>query len=155
MKQIIVGSDDVVGAWVLEQQDSAWTPNRGTTLGLAEDGKLIAGVVFDSWNGASLCMHVAAVPGSRWMTKEFLRLCFAYPFQQMGCTKLIGLVGSKNLAARKFDEHLGFVLEATLNEAHPDGQLLVYTMTKAQCRWLSRNYLKERRNGQTFRTGTD
>ena len=71
------------------------------------------------------------------MTREYLRMCFAYPFQQLQCSKIIGLVGSKNEVARRFDEHLGFQLEATLEAAHPDGALLLYTMTKEQCRWVS------------------
>ena len=122
---------------MLEQQGGTWSPGRGQALGLVEDGRIIAGVIFDSWNGASLCMYVAAVPGARWMTREFLRLSFAYPFQQLGCKKLLGLVGSGNKAAQRFDEHLGFVLEATLEAAHPDGSLLVYSMTKEQCRWIT------------------
>lgn len=135
-KQIIVDDPDRFGAWVLEQQDAVWCPGRGQAIGLVDGDKILAGVIFDSWNGASLCMHVAAVPGARWMTREFLYITFAYPFQQLGCKKLLGLVGSSNKAAQRFDEHLGFVLEATLEAAHPDGSLLVYSMTKEQCRWL-------------------
>jgi len=104
---------------------------------LEEDGCATAGVLFDGWNGSSICMHVAAVPGKRWMTREYLRVCFDYPFRQLQASKILGLVGEKNVAARRFDEHLGFVLEATLKDAHPDGDLLVYTMTPGQCRWLN------------------
>lgn len=114
-------------------------PSRdGAAIGLKDAyGNLIAGVLFDNYNGASIQMHVAAEPGARWMTREYLHCCFAYPFRQLAVRKIVGLVSCTNLPARRFDEHLGFHLEATLTDAHPDGDLLVYTMTKQQCRWLS------------------
>jgi RimJ/RimL family protein N-acetyltransferase len=51
--------------------------------------------------------------------------------------KILGLVESDNLEARRLDEHLGFHLEATLKNCAPSGDLLVYTMTREQCRWLA------------------
>ena len=152
MKYIIADQPELVGNWVLEQQGAKWNPGRGQAIGLFEDERIIAGVVFDSWNGASMCIHVAAVPGARWRTRQYLNVVFYYAFEQMGCKKLLGLVGSGNKVAQRFDEHLGFVLEATLEAAHPDGNLLVYSMTKEQCRWLTRNYLKENIHGKTLRT---
>ena len=136
MKTVILNQPDRVGRWVAERTDGQWIEGRGFAFGLEEEGELIAGVIFDSWNGASLCMHVAAKPGARWLTRDFIRVCFYYPFVQLRAKKILGLVGSGNTAARRFDEHLGFVLEATLADAHPDGDLLVYSMTPEQCRWL-------------------
>lgn len=70
------------------------------------------------------------------MTREMLWYAFAYPFLQLRVQKILGLVAGSDKAVRAFDEHLGFVLEATLKDAHPEGDLLVYSMTKSQCRWL-------------------
>lgn len=136
MKQIVIDQPERVSKWVTEQQGRKFTSARGTGIGLEVDGELIAGVLFDSWNGASMYVHIAALPGRVWANREFLRICFAYAFQQVQCKKLIGMAGSKNFKARRFDEHIGFVLEATLKDAHPDGDLIIYTMTKEQCRWL-------------------
>lgn len=121
--------------WAALTGDPISTDSAG--IGLEQDGELIAVVLFDGYNGASICMHVAAVPGAHWMTREYLYFCFAYPFRQLGVKKILGLVGSGNLPARRFDEHLGFVLEATLKDAHPDGDLLVYGMHLEACRWLN------------------
>ncbi len=113
-------------------------PSEGdAAIGLEEDGELIAAVIFDMYNGASIAMHVAAVPGARWMTREYLAVCFRYPFVQLKVRKIIGLVSSANRQAQRFDEHLGFVLEGTLKDAHPDGDLLLYSMSSEQCRWLN------------------
>lgn len=142
MKQVIFGDAAVsqsICSWVSERAGGSWVLGQATAIGLMEDGELIAGVVFDSWNGASCCMHVAAQEGKKWMTPSYLKVCFAYPFHQLKVNKILGLVGSKNEAALQFDLHLGFVPEATLEGAHPDGSLLVLSMTKAQCRWLPEN----------------
>jgi RimJ/RimL family protein N-acetyltransferase len=151
VKQILLGADDRVGTWVLEQLGAVWTPGRGVGFGLLEDEKLIAGVLFDSWNGASVNMHVAAVPGKRWMTKSFLAIVFDYAFNQLRVKKIIGLVGADNLPAQQFDLHIGFSLEATLSNAHPSGDLLLYTMERSQCKWLKLAE-KEPWHGKTIRT---
>jgi hypothetical protein len=81
-------------------------------------------------------MHVAAVPGARWMTREFLWVCFDYPFNQLRVNKILGLVDSTNVPAQRFDQNLGFVLEHSIKDAGKVGDLLVYSMTRQQCRFL-------------------
>lgn len=97
-------------------------------------------------------MHVAAEPGVNWISRRFLHLVFSYPFVQLKCKKVLGVVGSGNTAAQRLDEHLGFELEATLTDAHPDGALLVYSMRKEDCRWL--NIFERKPHEQTQSTTT-
>lgn len=138
MKEIIVGRDSVVGPWVTAKAGGTWVPGRGATIGLASLEKgLLAGVLYEDWNGANVLMHVAAAPGREWLCREFLWYCFHYPFVELGVKRVTGIVPSTNLEARRFDEHLGFTLEATLKDAHPTGDLLVYAMRKEDCRWLN------------------
>lgn len=116
--------------------------SEGRGVGLVEideqtnSGQLVAGCWFEKWNGVNLNIHIAAVPGRRWMTREFLWYCFHYAFNECGCKRVTGLVPASNMDARRFDEHLGFEHEATLKDAAPDGDLLVYVMWKDKCRWL-------------------
>jgi len=134
LKQIVCDSERV-NAFVADRMGiTGWSNAVG--IGLEEDGELIAGVTFDYYNGASICMHVAAVEGKRWMTREYLWFCFHYPFEQLKVKRITGLVPESNLAARKFDEHLGFKLEARMKEAAPDGDVLVYAMFKDDCKYL-------------------
>jgi RimJ/RimL family protein N-acetyltransferase len=137
MKSVIYGQDDRVLRWV-EQRTNEGTFGPGSVgLGLEEDGELIAGVAFNMYTGASISMHVAAVPGKRWMTKEFLWRSFAYPFIQLNCNRITGLVREDNLDAQKFDEHLGFKREGLLRRACLDGSnMILYGMLKDECRFL-------------------
>lgn len=124
-----------VGRFVCERTGSSYIEGTGQGLGWLHEGELVAGVLYTDFNGRSVCMHVAA-DGERWLKREYLRVCFDYPFNQMGVRKILGLVDSSNEKARRFDEHIGFRLEATISDAGRTGDLLVYSMTKDGCRWL-------------------
>ncbi len=122
--------------WVEQRLECAFPPSQA--LGWTEGGELIAGVAYNDFNGVNICMHVAAVPGKRWLRREFLFTCFDYPFNQLKAKRITATVAEGNKEARKFDEKLGFVLETTLSDAHPTGGLLVYVMRRQDCRWLER-----------------
>lgn len=108
-----------------------------TAIGLERGGRLIAGVVYDGFTGPNAAMHVAALPGKSWLRRDYLRACFAYPFVQLGCNRVTGLVSSTNAGALKFDFALGFEYETMLKGAVPGGDLLVLVMWKQNCRWLN------------------
>ncbi len=133
--RLVYGEDWRVGPWVCHRTGGAWSPVDSKTIGMEKDGDLIAGVLFDHYNHRSIAMHVAG-EGSRWMTRSYLRAAFGYAFLQMKVAKVLGLVDESNERARRLDEHLGFQLEARIADAAPGGDLLLYTMTPAQCRFL-------------------
>lgn len=136
MKRVVYGEDARVAQWVGDLVGENYAAGSAA-IGLEQDGELIAGVVFDLYTGPSISMHVAAVPGKRWMTKDFLWRCFAYPFLQLQCNRITGLVRADNLVAQKFDEHLGFKREGLLRKAAADGtDYVLYGMLREECRWL-------------------
>lgn len=124
-----------VGPWVCERFGGAWDASTKKAIGLERDGVLVAGVMYDNFLGSSICMHVAA-EGGYWLTRDFLHAAFTYPFDQLGVHKVIGPVDSSNARARKLDTHLGFVPEAVLTGAAAGGDLILFTMTRQQCRFL-------------------
>jgi RimJ/RimL family protein N-acetyltransferase len=80
-------------------------------------------------------MHVAAEPGARWLVRDYLRACFAYPFLVCGVERVSGYVNESNTLARRFNQHLGFREEARLHGAAPDGgDVLIFVMWKKECR---------------------
>lgn len=105
-------------------------------IGLERDGEAIAACIFNCYSGADIAMHIAAIPGRRWMVREFLRACFTYPFAQLGVRRVSGFVPAKNLDAQRFDEHLGFVREGLMRHALHDDDVIVYGMIKEDCRWV-------------------
>jgi RimJ/RimL family protein N-acetyltransferase len=106
-------------------------------IGMKRGGKMKVGVIYEGFTSHNVWMHVAAVPGARWATREFLRAAFAYPFVQLGVQKVRGYVEARNAAARRFDERLGFRPEAVLEGAAEDGgDVILYVMDRSECRYV-------------------
>ena len=107
-------------------------------LGWERDGGLVVGVVYADWNGPNVVCHIAA-EGRNWLVREYLWTIFDYPFRQLKVKRITVTVGEGNTRSRRFVEHLGFELEATLKLAHPTGDLVVYRLFREHCRWLNAN----------------
>lgn len=136
--RIVTGEDQRIGPWVCAKTGGTYT--EGTTIGLEKNGALVAGVLYDHWNGASIQMHVAAAEGKHWAYRDYLWSVFHYPFEHLRVRKVIGVVPSVNAKALSFDRHMGFVEEGRIKDAHPDGDLILLTMTRTQCRHLEGNH---------------
>lgn len=135
MKKIITGQDDRVAAFVAEHIGMTGKFGSCASIGLEEDGELIAGVIYTDYNGSNVCMHIAAI-GKRWCTREFLWFCSYYPFEQIGVKRVTGIVDESNRASINWGEKLGFTFEARLKDAGAHGDLLVYRLFKKDCRFL-------------------
>jgi RimJ/RimL family protein N-acetyltransferase len=106
-------------------------------LGLERDGELVAGVLYEGYNRHNIWMHVAAEPGKKWMTRDYLRYCFYYPFVELGVARVSGYVEASNDAAVRFDTHLGFKPEAVLRGAASDGgDVIIFAMWREECRYV-------------------
>jgi RimJ/RimL family protein N-acetyltransferase len=138
MKTTIYGQDSKVLDFMEKHLPDCKFNGNENTLGVEQDGELIAGVVFEGYTGSSISMHVAAVEGKLWLSREFLFRSFAYPFLQLECNRVTGLVRVDNPKAQKLDEHLGFVREGVMRKGATDGtDYIIYGMLKEECRWLN------------------
>jgi RimJ/RimL family protein N-acetyltransferase len=98
-----------------------------------ERGSLCGGVVFTQYAHPNIVIAcVLEAP----LTRRFLRGIFYYPFHQLGVRRVTALVDAKNLKSRRLVEHAGFVQEGIMREAAPDDDVVVYGMTRSECRWL-------------------
>ncbi len=135
----LVSNHPAVGEYVI--QKTGVDCGRFNTIGVMDGNEVKAGVLYECWTGHNINMHCAAEPGSLWLTRKTLWTFFEYPFIQCGCRRVTGFVEASNLAARKLDEHLGFVEEARLKGAARDGgDVILYVMWKDQCRFLGERY---------------
>lgn len=106
-------------------------------LGLEKDGVLVAGVLYEGFNGHNVFAHIAAEPGGNWITKEFWRYCFYYPFVEMGVGRMTAYVEARNTQSIRFVEHLGFEHEALLTGAASDGgDVKLYVMRREDCKYV-------------------
>jgi len=132
--KIICDDEKRVGNFVSKLTNTdEWAPFRA--IGLERKGKLVAGVVYDNYNGTNIFAHIAA-KGKYWLNKDFLWYMCYYPFIVADVDRVTGMIPSNNKQAIKFVEHLGGEYETTLEKAHPEGDLLIYRMFKKDCKYL-------------------
>lgn len=114
-----------------------FNPECDHCISRAEDGRLLGGVIFTGYTGASIGLHVAGFD-PRWLDRDMLWMTFHYPFEQLGVRKITGTIPSGNRKALLFNRKLGFAEEARIADVFPDGDLVIMSMTRDQCRWLKR-----------------
>ena len=132
--RLIFDDHDRLGQWVCDQTGGKYTDE--VCIGLETDGRLVVAALYNDYNGASIRMHVAANSPSWLAQREFLYFAFGYPFLQLGCNLVIGIVDSENVKARRADEWLGFELAACLPNAGRRGDMLIYTLYRERCRFI-------------------
>lgn len=127
-----------VGPWVCERAGGTWIPGRGTAIGRLVDGELVAGVLYEDWNGVNVVCHIAGV--GNWATRHYLAVIFDYPFKQLNVNRITVPVSSKNDRCIALVKRMGFTMEARLSRATPEGDLLLFAMFKDECRFLGGRY---------------
>lgn len=134
---MIVTDAPRIGPWVCERTGGTYEPSTSAAIGWERDGELVGAVLYDQFNGRSICMHVASDGSRSWLTREFLSAVFSYPFHQLGVNQIMGLVDSTNTDALAFDKALGFEVECEIADAGKTGNLVILAMPKGKCRWLN------------------
>lgn len=120
--------------------DQSFLPHAAAAVGIAPtptamvvsefDGiSPVALVVFDGYNGSSVHVHIWIAPDRR-AGRAFWYAVYCYAFHQLAVRNAIGTVPASNLAARKLNERMGFVLNTVVPGYYPDGDdMLLYIMT--------------------------
>ena len=146
MRSLLTTDDNRIGEWVTARAGGDWVPGSGRCLALLEDEKIVAGVIYDTFNGANICLHVAALPEARAFSgARFRWAMFVYPFLHLKVKRLTGIFPSANIRVQQLALRLGFEFETALKDAHPKGDLLVYVMYPDKCPWI--NLLEEPQHG--------
>jgi RimJ/RimL family protein N-acetyltransferase len=112
--------------------------NLAQGLGFVEQHRpwrICGGVVYSNWNGFDIETSIALSERFR-LTRPMLRAIFAYPFQQLGASRMTARIECTNERSKTFVQRLGFSLEATLSEACKAGDLLIYRMFRRDCGWI-------------------
>ena len=109
-------------------------PEDAHYLGQVLNEEIRAVVVFCGFYGKSCMIHVAS-EGKHWMTKNFLKKVFDYPFNTLKLKVIIGTVAGNNEKALKLNRHLGFKDVAFIPDAHENGDLVILEMRPENCKW--------------------
>lgn len=140
----MIESGPHIGHWTAQRAETPFWEERHQALGLVKDGQIIAGVIYESFNGKSVLAHIA-IEGR--LTRYFLWAIFDYPYRICGVSKVICPVVVSNARSVRLVEHMGFTTEATLTDCHPEGDLRLYTLRREDCRFLEGPYVGKARTG--------
>jgi len=133
----LIVSNESVGHWVAEKLGSGYFAARSNAIGLMKDNKLIAGVIYENWNRRSIMCHIA-VEGR--LTRLYVGAIFNYAFNVCNVEKIIVPVESHNLKSIKLIKNMGFTEEGRIKDSQPNGDIILYTMVKGDCRFLGDRY---------------
>lgn len=129
----VIVSGPEAGYWVGERLGRGYFAERSNALGLAREGVLVAGVIYENWNRTSICCHIVAEAP---VNRPFMWAICDYAFNVCGVKKVIASIEDTNLKSIRFVTKMGFVEEARIRDAHPGGDMLVFTLVKPDCRFL-------------------
>jgi hypothetical protein len=129
-----------IGQWVADKLGTVYSPNSSAAIGLVKDGNVVAGVIYENWNRRSVVTHIA-IEGR--LTRSFLYAIFHHPFVTCGVNNIISAVNDTNTKSVLMVENMGFIAEGRLKDCSPDGDIILYTMQKSDCRFLGKRYGQE------------
>ena len=133
----MIEASDAIGHWVSAHGLGRYAPDTSRALGLRRNGQIVAGVIYQDWNGQSVVMHIA-IDGR--LTPSFVGAIADYTFNVCNVEKAIAPVSSDNRNIINLIEKVGFIEEARVRNATPGGDLLLYTLNRSDCRYLGDRY---------------
>jgi RimJ/RimL family protein N-acetyltransferase len=136
-RRIVSGPE--VGHWVANKIKGTYHAGDNA-IGLLKDGKIIAGVLYENWNGRSIVAHMS-IEGR--LTPAYIGAIFDYAYNVCNVHKVILPVGSANAKSIKLVENMGFAEEGRIADASPEGDVIIYTLKKSDCRFLGESYGKK------------
>lgn len=103
-------ANDAVAGFVAAHIDGC---ERGfadfTTLGVADEGRLVAGVVYNNYSPEAGVIELsAASTNRRWLTRPVLKAMFSYPFDEIGCQLAVLRVSEENRGMVDIARRFGF-----------------------------------------------
>ena len=132
-------SDHSAGHWTAEKIEGGYFEARSRSIGLKRNGEFVAGVIYENWNRQSITCHIAIFGR---LTPRYLAVIFDYPFVVCDVKKIIVPVDATNLKSVILVENMGFKKEACIKDGMANGDLILYTLAKENCKYLKERYGK-------------
>jgi RimJ/RimL family protein N-acetyltransferase len=108
---------------------------ESTFIGRVREGKVIACTSYSNFNGNSCDVHIASSE-KHWLSKEYLRVIFDYPFNQLNLRCIMAYIHADNEKSLGLCRHLGFSKVAEIPNAHALGDLVLMAMQRDECKFL-------------------
>lgn len=128
---LVLGQDARVSEWVAERSGTT-APPTVATIGWERDGRLTAGIYFDTMGSNNVFAHIASEGLMPW---QLLAAAMGYAYDQLKLDRVTLMVDDDNEACLSFVRALGAELEATLKQARKGGDVRLYVLWKDNRFW--------------------
>lgn len=136
MRRLVTENQKELISWICKKLDGDAVDNL-RCIGQKIDGEIKAVASYSNFQGKS-CNFSLAGEGN-FMNKDFLWAMFDYPFNILKLKVIIATISGNNKKSLKLSRHLGFEEVANIADAHKDGNLVIMTMRRENCKWLQLN----------------
>ena len=119
---------------ICEEVGIAPTEHAQSIACIDDSGSLIAGVVYDHYNGHSI---TASIYVNGRPLKTWYHAIFNYPFNDLGVVKILVQVADTNTKSCHLAEHMDFTEQARLKDFYEDGDMIMYILERPDCRILN------------------
>jgi len=104
-------------------------------LAATRGSTIVGAIYYTNFRTSSIEMGWAGEKG--WVTRAHLREIFGYPFNQLGCLRVWGLIHRHNKESRTLAEKLGCRVVGVADDEYGVGQdAIIYSMKRDACRWI-------------------
>jgi hypothetical protein len=105
-------------------------------VAIQRNEKTKGAVLYYNYRFCTIEMAWAGEPG--WLTPGVVREMFAYPFKQLGCRTVIGLIDRNNRKSREMALGLGCKEVGVIEEAFGERRdAILYSMHRESCPWMA------------------
>jgi RimJ/RimL family protein N-acetyltransferase len=134
---LIFAHDREICQWAGQQLGMRFQPvGLPTTIGIVRNGKIVGAALYSNYEHPNI-VGTFVTTSPNWASRQVIKEIFHYPFVQLGCKRVTGMIEENNATAREFFERLGFKQEARLEDWFTSGAGICYALfAKDAARWL-------------------
>jgi len=129
----------------MERAGGVWNASVSSTIGIYSGGRLVAGFVFFSYNGANVYGAMAGDTASNWLSRSTARFVMQYIFLQLGCRRVTAVIAASNTSSLRAARFLGLQHECLMSDAMPDGNAIQLVSHRATNPWLTEDQRHDRK----------
>ena len=144
MRCVTTENQSYLREWLSEAGKDKYS-NETMCIGQEKDGQLIAVVGYNNFTEKLCQIHVASTD-VYWLNKDLLFAIFDYPFNKVGLKVILAPICKDNHKSLNLCRKLGFEKVAEIPYAHKDGDLVIMSMKRNQCKWLQQGEVNECNN---------
>ena len=121
------------------------------SVGVIVDGKIACAVVLHNYVGHQCDLAIYS-KNAKWATRRIGREILSWPFEQLGCVRIQGIVRRQNKSVRSFLERMGWKYEGKLRRGWSESEdAIIYSLLKDE--FYTNRYYFSKKDTEKYKEG--